>query len=234
LLDHPQLHRLVIGQVVAMGMPLRSRIISTLAALAAAIATPLPALSADFDFYVLSLSWSPSWCAAEDPGGRTAQCDGRRPYRFIAHGLWPQNERGWPEYCPSSEPERVPDSLARAYRDIIPSAGLAGHEWRKHGSCSGLAQKPYFDTLRAAYAKVRLPPVVFDGRIDRRLDTDAIERLMISANPGLSPKAVAIDCEGGKLTEIRICLTKSLGFRSCDEVDRNACRQRTVLVPALR
>ena len=40
----------------------------------------------DFDFYVLSLSWSPSWCAANDRGGATPQCDGRRAYTFIAHG----------------------------------------------------------------------------------------------------------------------------------------------------
>lgn len=197
------------------------------------LAAPQAVHADDFDFYVLALSWSPSWCASNDRDGATAQCDGRRPYRFIAHGLWPQNERGWPEYCRSREPERVPQSLARTLYDIIPSAGLAGHEWRKHGTCSGLTQRVYFDTLRAAYRKVRLPPVVFDGRLPRRLAVAEIEALFSRANPGLRPDAIAVSCNGGQLTEIRICMTKSLGFRACEEVDSNACRSRMVSVPAL-
>lgn len=191
------------------------------------------AMAADFDFYVLSLSWSPSWCAANDRGRRTMQCNGRRPYAFIVHGLWPQNERGWPENCSSGEPERVPDSLARSYFDIMPSAGLAGHEWRKHGTCSGLGQHRYFVAMRAAHARVKIPPVVFDGALDRRLATDDIEKLMIGANPGLARDGVAVTCEHGMLREIRLCMTKSFEFRSCAEVDRNACRQRFLSIPAI-
>ncbi|RYD92988.1 MAG: ribonuclease [Sphingomonadales bacterium] len=194
---------------------------------------PRLASARDFDFYVLALSWSPSWCATEDRDGSTPQCDGRRPYTFIAHGLWPQYERGWPEYCPSSEPERVPQALARTLYDIVPSAGLAGHEWRKHGSCSGLSQRLYFETLRNAYRKVRMPPVVFDGRMQRKLGIDEIEALFMKANPGLARDAIAVGCDGGRLTEIRICMTKSLGFRACEEVDRQSCRARTVTLPAL-
>lgn len=196
-------------------------------------AVPRAAIAADFDFYVLSLSWSPSWCAANDREGKSRQCDRSRAYRFIAHGLWPQNERGWPEYCPSREPERVPQTLASRYFDIIPSAGLAGHEWRKHGTCSGLDQRVYFETLRAAYSKIRLPPTLFDGRIDRNLSIGDIEARFASVNPGLKPDGIAVSCSGGRLSEIRICMTKSLTFRACEEVDRNACRARMVSVPAL-
>lgn len=199
----------------------------------AGLAMPRAASADDFDFYVLSLSWSPSWCAANDRDGSSAQCDGRRAYTFIAHGLWPQNERGWPEYCSSREPERVPQSLASTLYDIIPSAGLAGHEWRKHGTCSGLNQMVYFDTLRAAYKKIKLPPTIFDGRIPRKLGVDDIETLMSRANPGLKSDGIAVSCEGGQLSEIRICMTKSLSFRACAELDRNACRARIVSVPAL-
>jgi len=187
----------------------------------------------DFDFYVLSLSWSPSWCAGNDPDRSTPQCDGRRAYTFIAHGLWPQNERGWPEDCASSEPERVPQELAKTLYDIVPSAGLAGHEWRKHGTCSGLTQRVYFDTLRAAYRKIKLPPIIFNGRVARKVATDEIEALFARANPGLKPEGMAVSCQRGTLTEIRICMTKSLSFRACAEVDKNACRARMVSVPAL-
>ena len=55
----------------------------------------------EFDFYVLSLSWSPSFCEAAAERGNTgrsqqAQC-GERPFSFVVHGLWPQYERGYPE-----------------------------------------------------------------------------------------------------------------------------------------
>jgi ribonuclease T2 len=194
---------------------------------------PRAAMADNFDFYVLSLSWSPSWCATNDRNGSSAQCDSRRRYTFITHGLWPQNERGWPQNCDSREPSRVPQSLVRQYYDIIPSAGLAGHEWRKHGTCSGLNQRTYFETMRRAYDRVKMPATIFDGRIPRRLAVDDIENLFSRANPGLSPAGIAVSCERGQLTEIRICMTKSLAFRACEEVDRNACRARIISVPAL-
>ena len=65
-----------------------------------------------FDFYVLSLSWSPSYCeAAEDRTGgrgRDRQCSGR-PFAFVVHGFWPQYERGFPSDCQVPAPR-----LARA------------------------------------------------------------------------------------------------------------------------
>lgn len=192
------------------------------------------AQAADFDFYVLSLSWSPSWCSTNDRGGRTAQCNGNRRYGFIAHGLWPQSRRGWLQDCASNEPDRVPEQLASSYFDIIPSAGLAGHEWRKHGTCSGLSQPNYFRALRSAYAKVIVPPVVFNGALDRRLATDQIEQLFMTSNPGLSKDAIAVACDGGQLSEIRICMSRGFGFVACTDVDRRACRQRTVSIPAIR
>jgi ribonuclease T2 len=192
------------------------------------------AQAAEFDYYVLSLSWSPSWCEANDRGGRTAQCNSRHRYGFIAHGLWPQRARGWLQDCHSNEPDRVPEALARSYFDIIPSAGLAGHEWRKHGTCTGLSQNDYFRTLRAAYSKVLVPPVVFNGALDRKLGTDQIEALFMRVNAGLTRDAIAVSCDDGRLSEIRICMSKSLGYVGCPEVDRRSCRLKTITLPAIK
>lgn len=183
-----------------------------------------------FDFYVLSLSWSPSWCAANPGRADDAQCEEKR--RFIVHGLWPQNERGWPQFCKSDEPERVPSAMMREIGDVMPSIGLAGHQWRKHGACSGLSQQRYFRLLEDAYRRIKLPAVMFDGKIDRRIAVDEIEALMTRANPGLPRDGVAVSCSDGRLEEIRICLTKSLGFRSCEEVDRQSCRAKSVVIPS--
>lgn len=224
--------------VPAAARPSPARRLASLAATALVTATslfsPARAEAADFDFYVLSLSWSPTWCETNDRSGRTAQCDARRRHTFIVHGLWPQHERGWPESCPTDQPRHVPDRLVRENFDIMPSAGLAGHQWRKHGTCSGLDQTRYFRTIRAAYSKVRLPQTVLDGKIPRRIAVDDIEDLLIAANPGLTRDAVAVTCDRGRLEEIRICMTKSLDFRPCPQVDRNACRQRLISIPPIR
>ncbi len=124
---------------------------------AVSVAADLP-VGTGFDFYVLALSWSPAYCRAEGPGANKQQCAADRDLGFVVHGLWPQFENGYPEFCPTREPDRVPSRLGRNYTDIVPSMGLIGHQWRKHGSCSGLSQNDYFGVLRAARERVRLPP----------------------------------------------------------------------------
>ena len=72
------------------------------------------------------------------------------------HGLWPQFERGFPEDCPTDEPQVANETLRTLY-DLMPSAGLIRHEWTSHGACSGLSQGDYFAVLRAAREKVAIP-----------------------------------------------------------------------------
>lgn len=184
----------------------------------------------DFDFYVLALSWSPAWCAESIRNSETAQCRPGRRLGFVVHGLWPQYESGYPEFCRTREGDRVPSSLGSAYLDIVPSMGLMGHQWRKHGSCSGLRMADYFATLRKAYEAIAIP-TGFDGRSPAsRIDADALEAAFIAANPGLTRDAIAVDCDGSDLSEIRICLSKDLRFATCREVDRKGCQRRGLAV----
>ncbi|HEV7251060.1 MAG TPA: ribonuclease T(2) [Shinella sp.] len=189
-------------------------------------------LGKGFDFYVLSLSWSPTWCAGNDSTGKTRQCRRGENNGFIVHGLWPQNDRGYPEFCRTREPDRVPESLGRTVLDIIPSMGLVGHQWRKHGSCSGLDQKDYFAVTRAAWERIRIPAEPQRG--GARLSPDAMEQAFIATNPGLDRKGIAVTCEDGRLEEVRICMTPDLSFRPCPEVDRAACRAKSIEQPPIR
>src|ERR1700730_16192691 len=108
----------------------------------------------EFDYYVLSLSWSPSFCeeAAERgaEGRSQAQCGGR-PFSFVVHGLWPQYERGFPEYCQRPSP-RLDRNIMSSMLDLMPAPGLIFNEWDKHGTCSGLGERGYFETIRKARA----------------------------------------------------------------------------------
>ncbi|WP_274426803.1 ribonuclease T2 [Chelativorans sp. YIM 93263] len=189
----------------------------------------------NFDFYVLSLSWSPSYCAAEGSDANPRQCGAQaRPYAFIVHGLWPQYENSYPEFCPTHQPDRVPDRLVHEYLDIVPSAGLIGHQWRKHGSCSGLTQADYLALLRKAREVVEIPSPYMRLTDATRVAPENVETQFIDANPGLPEDGVTVTCDRRFLREVRICMTRDLEFRSCEEVDRNACRRSTALMPAVR
>lgn len=187
-----------------------------------------------FDFFVLSLSWSPTYCLSDEGRGNRSQCGLARRYGLVVHGLWPQYERGYPEFCSTNHPNRVPDSLGRRFLDIMPGMGLIGHEWRRHGTCSGFNQEQYLQTTRKAFEAIRVPAQLRDARSAKHLGTDEIEALFTAANPGLEHGGIAVTCEDGRLDEIRICLTTDLEFRTCHEVDRDRCRAATLNVPAVR
>ncbi len=184
-----------------------------------------------FDFYVLSLSWSPTWCKANDAKGKTDQCEEGDGHGLVVHGLWPQYESGYPENCPSWAPRRVPEVLGRQYLDLIPSMGLIGHQWRKHGTCSGLDQADYLAATRAARERLAVPPDLLSTSQSRNLSIAAIETAFVERNPGMTPQTIAVTCEGRLLDEIRICFDKELNFRTCPEVDSRACRRSVVVLP---
>lgn len=200
------------------------------------VLSAFPALAQDragaFDFYVLSLSWSPSYCATA--GDRAPmQCGATKPFAFVTHGLWPQYERGFPSDCrvTGRNPTRA---QVDGMLDLMPSPGLVRHEWRKHGTCSGLDPRAYFDQIRRATEKVAIPDAYRAADEARDVTPADLERAFIEANPRLRPSMIAVGCKDGDLSEVRICMTRDLEFRPCAEVDRRACRAGRVSVPAAR
>ncbi|WP_244598172.1 ribonuclease T2 family protein [Pseudohoeflea suaedae] len=195
------------------------------------VAADLPQGSG-FDFYVLALSWSPTYCLHEgrERQDRT-QCGDGRSHGFIVHGLWPQFEQRHPEYCPTRLSDRVPDKLIRSLMDLTPSYGLIGHMWRKHGTCSGLSQDDYFTVVRSARERLVMPAAFDAAKSKQTISPQQVETLFSEANPGLTADRMAVTCTGGELREVRICLTTELEFRSCPEVDRSGCRATALFVP---
>ena len=191
----------------------------------------------EFDFYVLSLSWSPSFCedaAERGNGGRSqqVQCGGGRPFSFVVHGLWPQYERGFPEYC--DRDSWLDRNIMTSMLDLMPAPGLIFNEWKKHGTCSGLGARGYFETIRKARAAVRIPPEFIDLADPKTVSPDDVENAFIKVNPGLPANAIAVTCNRSRLSEVRICMSKDLQFRGCDEIDRRACRRDQVTMPPVR
>ncbi len=187
-----------------------------------------------FDFYVLALSWSPSFCESQRPDrrARNPQCSGR-PFSFVVHGLWPQFERGYPSYCQVPAP-RVDRALADKMLDLMPSRGLIFHEWNRHGTCTGLSPQAYFATVRKVRAKVTIPPIYRDPGQPITVAPAAVVEAFVKANPGLSRDDMAVSCDRRRLTEVRLCLSREFSFRACPQIVRRACRRDSVSMPAVR
>jgi len=186
-----------------------------------------------FDYYVLALSWSPSFC--EQSGDRRSarqQCS-ERPFAFVVHGLWPQYEKGFPEFCQQPAPF-VENRVINGMLDLMPARQLVIHEWKKHGVCAGLGAGSYFETIRKARAGIKIPAEYLEPKTTLTVSPDEIEEAFVKANPGLSRAGMGVTCSSTHLNEVRICLTRDLKFRDCHEVDRRSCRREKLRMPPVR
>lgn len=188
-------------------------------------------VAGDFDFYVLALSWSASFCEIAGKQKHRAQCDPGTGRSFVTHGLWPQYERGFPSDCDgAATPSRI--ALDRA-AGVFPDEGLARYEWRKHGRCSGKSPSDYFADVKRATDSVAIPRPFEKPSVVQTFAPIDIQRAFLAANPRLRPGMLAVTCSRGALQEVRICFSKDLReFRACPEVARQACRAGEISVPA--
>jgi ribonuclease T2 len=118
--------------------------------------------------------------------------------------------------------------------DLMPAPGLIYNEWDKHGTCSGLGERAYFETVRKARAAIKIPPDYLQLNEAKTLAPAEIEDAFVKANQGLSTSAIAVTCSSSRLSEVRICLSKDLQFRDCEEIDRRGCRRDQVTMPPMR
>jgi ribonuclease T2 len=169
----------------------------------------------DFDYYVMSLSWTPTWCRLTGDARRSPQCESGRGYGFTLHGLWPQYAQGgYPSYCSTSarNPSRtMTDNMA----DIMGTSGLAWYQWKKHGRCSGLNAMEYYALARKAYNTVTRPTVFRKLKTDITLPASVVEAAFLEANPKLLQNQITITCQAHKIQEVRICLSKDMERVKC-------------------
>ena len=186
-----------------------------------------------FDFYVLALSWSPGYCATGGVTRSRGQCAPGANPGFVVHGLWPQYAYGYPSRCGGNG--FPPFSVLSGLNGLYPDEGLARHEWREHGACSGKPPAAYFADVRAARDAIAIPPAFKAPREDQTLSPLDVQRAFIAANPRLRPGMMAITCKRGMLQEARVCLSGDLrDFVACPQVARATCRGQSLFVPAGR
>ena len=192
--------------------------------------------AAKFDYYALALSWSPTYCASKSGRGDNQQCGGRR-YAFVVHGLWPQFESGWPEKCQTDQ-RYVPNRLIEAMLPIMPSKRLIIHEWRKHGTCSGLVQENYFALTAKLFSQIKIPARYLSPQQPLEISSRRLVEDFVKTNGWLTPDMISVQCGNSRdratLRELRICFTPAGKPRACGKNERRQCAAKTLVLPPVR
>jgi ribonuclease T2 len=206
----------------------------------------------DFDYFLLTLSIAPSFCALSPANQAKPQCQVLTEADFRAtpltvHGLWP-NRSGvsvnlQPQDCEGPPLGRLPDSVCADLQRYMPGGpGLERYEWRKHGTCSGLSPEAYFATLAtlARYANETIGAAMREGGMLGRPMRIAELLAAVEARERALASAIVVDCRqprgGGEalVREIRVVLSKDLQPMAAADVglgQNSGCPRGTGLVP---
>jgi ribonuclease T2 len=184
----------------------------------------------DFDYYLISLSWSPAYCNTHPQDQR--QCGGRG-FGFVLHGLWPQKSTGgYPQDCPqTSQPSRATVEKTLAF---MPSEKLIRHEWTKHGTCTGLTGDQYLALADKAFGSIKIPEAFEQPRDNLEMTAPQILSAFTAANPLLAADSITLRCSKGELDEVRICVDTELKPKSCGRGVRTQCSKENVQIRAMR
>ncbi|AFY33696.1 ribonuclease T(2) [Calothrix sp. PCC 7507] len=189
-----------------------------------------------FDFYVLTLSWSPDYCAKN--GDRDPQqCKVGKKLGFVLHGLWPQYQKGYPANCSS---EKLPLQVKQQFPGLYPSDKLYGHEWEKHGTCSGKTPKEYLALSKQLKDSVTIPTAYNRPSKPFRTTIDGLKNTFVSADPKLTADGMAPYCSGSGrfLQEVFFCYAKDGKPGACSaeivKSSQKSCGQPNFLVRNVR
>jgi ribonuclease T2 len=182
-----------------------------------------------FDYYLLSLSIAPSFCALSPANNARSECRNlaEADYRqmpLTVHGLWPNRAfasvNRQPQHCPGPPLPALPDDLQAQLGRVMPGGpGLERHEWSTHGTCSGLSPQTYFGALvrLARNANDTIGGVLRDnGLLGKNVRTADLLAGVAARDPALA-RATIVSCRfprGGAnngralIEEIRIVLSK--------------------------
>lgn len=197
------------------------------AALALMLSLSLPVYAdgqpGEFDYYLLTLSWSPEHCA--EVKSDKLQCDVGKHYGFVVHGLWPQYNKGYPDSC--STAPAVPEAVVQEMLPIMPSEKLIQHEWEKHGTCSGKTVGEYFGLIKNTFQTIKIPDAFANPSQPVNTSAAAIRKQFMESNPNLQ---MAVACQGKYLQEVRLCFDKEMHSTACSPDVRDNCPSSSVVM----
>ena len=182
-----------------------------------------------FSVYLIALSWAPNFCLTHPD---KQQCKGIANdfagSHLTIHGLWPNytdeeapsgatypqycgkysacNKKGAPDWCYPDD-SAIPVEMAQYGPGYVSdNYFLANHEWPKHGSCSGLEPRAYFQD--AINTLLSLPgdggtPDALHSAIGGSIALDALK------NAFGQPDSVLLSCDKGcNLSQVSVCFAQ--------------------------
>jgi ribonuclease T2 len=178
--------------------------------------------TAPTDYYALTVSWSPQFCAlsGHEPASQFQCVDNH--FGFVVHGLWPQsrgarNERDNPRYCKTSE--LLSEDLIKQHLCTVPGVDLIQGEWEKHGTCAFATPESYYARIEALWGQLHKPDLhVLFARRGRNLTAGDVQNAFVAANQaaGLKHNDVVVHVASGNyLQEVIICYNKDYRFQTC-------------------
>jgi ribonuclease T2 len=158
-----------------------------------------------FDYYSLTLLWSPSYCA-EHEGGPGA-CRGIRHMGFVLQSLAPMFETGlWPEYCT----EQTLSSLDRTtYATLYPAMPLMERNWAQHGTCTDLSPASFFQLGKDLISALHIPSAFINPDQPFKATREDITKAFLGANPDISENELAVNCNDRYFTSVHVCYDKT-------------------------
>ncbi|PSU00024.1 hypothetical protein C9J03_25400 [Photobacterium gaetbulicola] len=185
----------------------------------------------EFDYYKLAISYSPEFCISKDDY-KQDQCS----RDWIVHGLWPQyydsTEKGYPLEC-ATLPDAFDEIDTAMVWQYMPSDFLIGHEWKRHGTCSGLKRSEYFALTEKLWQTLTLPRLQH-----RQYSAKELKGHIIAPNKQLNSEMIEIACDENRsfrkasndtLDEIRICFDRSGEPMACTEHEQSCSTERIMV-----
>jgi ribonuclease T2 len=188
-----------------------------------------PPAPSTFDYYLLTLSWAPEFCATNPQGKSSAECDPNQHMGLVVHGLWPQYNNGkWPQDCASTPP--VPSDTVDRMMPIMPGQQLIQHEWAKHGTCSGLSVDQYFAGIEKLYKGLNVPDDFKKPSSSSAAGPSNIEQKFATANQAPAG-AFRVSCPQNKFSAVEVCLSKDFQYQACPSTVRECHAPQVEILP---
>jgi ribonuclease T2 len=210
------------------------------------------AVPGEFDYYLLTLSIAPSFCALSPSNRAKQECQELTEPEFqqtplTVHGLWPNrvgvSVNRQPQDCAGPSLGSLPQDVQAELRRYMPGGpGLERYEWRKHGACSGLAPDAYFSTVvqLAQHANETIGAALHEhDMLGHELRIAELISEVGRWDPALA-SAIIVDCKfprgGGRalVDEIRVVLSKDFTPMPAQSVglgQNSGCPQGVGFVP---
>jgi ribonuclease T2 len=120
----------------------------------------------------------------------------------------------------------------------MPSRKLIIHEWKRHGTCSGVSQADYFRAIRLLRDKVKVPARYLSPQQDVVTTPEQLKKDFMGTNFGLRADMLSVQCgnarDTARLSDLRICLDRQGAFTACGGNEARACRARTLIMPRVK